>query len=134
MERNYGKYVDGMIEYDHNALLAAIWRDEVCIRVEQNQVETTENIVQKLERLAAQSRDLIVENCYESARGYVFFAQKDYASAQDELSADPHSPIAMNWLVAAREKLGDQKGAESARLRLKYLRAPTAEWYLATQA
>ena len=69
-------------------------------------------------QLAAHSRDLIVENCYESARGYVFFAQKDYASAQDELSADPHSPIAINWLVAAREKLGDQTGAESARLRL----------------
>ena len=102
------------------------------IRVEQNQVEATENIVQKLERLAAKSRDLVVENCYESARGYVFFAQKEYQSAGDELSADPHSPLAIKWLAAAYEKIGNRKGVEAAQLRLKYQRAPTAEWYVAT--
>jgi tetratricopeptide (TPR) repeat protein len=134
MERIYSHPVKGMGESDRNPSLASIWRDQVRVQVEQNHVEATAETIRKLEQLAAQSRDLIVENCYESARGYVFFARKDYASAQDELSADPHSPIAINWLAAAREKLGDQKGAESARLRLKYRRAPTAEWYLATQA
>lgn len=134
MERIYSHPVEGMGESDRNPSLASIWRDQVRAQVEQNHVEATTETIHKLEQLAAQSRDLIAENCYESARGYVFFAQKDYASAQDELSADPHSPIAINWLVDAREKLGDQKGAQSARLRLKYLRAPTAEWYLATQA
>ena len=132
MERIYGSSVEGVSESDRNAFLAAIWRDEVRIRVEQNQVEATENIVQKLERLAAKSRDLIVENCYESARGYVFFAQKEYQSAGDELSADPHSPLAIKWLAAAYEKIGNRKGVEAAQLRLKYQRAPTAEWYVAT--
>jgi hypothetical protein len=88
--------------------------------------------VQKLERLAAQSRDLIVENCYESARGYVYFAQEDFSNAGDELSADPHSPITVKWLITAREKSDDHQAAQSAKLRLKYLRAPTVEWFLAT--
>jgi predicted Zn-dependent protease len=134
MDRIYSRPVEGMSESDRNPSLASIWRDQVRILVEQNHHEAAAETIHKLEQLAAKSRDLIVENCYESARGYVFFAQKDYASAQDELSADPHSPLAITWLVAAREKLGDRKGVESARLRLKYLRAPTAEWYLATQA
>jgi len=125
MDRIYGRPVDGMSESDHNLSLASIWRDEVRILVEQNHLEAAAEPIHKLEQLAAKSRDLIVENCYESARGYVFFGQKDYASAQDELSADPRSPVAIKRLVAAREMLGDRKGAESARLHLKYLRAPT---------
>jgi tetratricopeptide (TPR) repeat protein len=134
MERTYGNPVEGMSEADRNPSLAAIWRDEVRIQAQLNHLDATQEIVRKLEKSATKSRDLIVENCYESARGYVFFAQKDYASASDELSADPHSPVAVQWQVAAREKTGDKKGAEAARLRLQYLRAPTAEWYLATHA
>jgi len=38
-----------------------------------------------------------------SARGYVFFAQKDFASAADELSADPRSPLTLKWLAIARQ-------------------------------
>jgi tetratricopeptide (TPR) repeat protein len=134
MDRIYSRPVDGMSESDRNLSLASVWRDEVRILVEQNHLEAAAEPIHKLEQLAAKSRDLIVENCYESARGYVFFGQKDYASAQDELSADPRSPLAIKRLVAARELLGDRKGAEAAGLHLKYLRAPTAEWYLATQA
>jgi tetratricopeptide (TPR) repeat protein len=132
MERIYLAPVEGMSDADRNPSLAAIWRDEVRIYAEQNQFDAADETVQKLEKLAAKSRDLVVENCYESARGYVFFAQHDFQSAEDELSADPHSPLAVKRLVVAREKLGDSKGAESAKLRLKYLRAPTAEWFLAT--
>jgi tetratricopeptide (TPR) repeat protein len=134
IERIYGKPVEGMNEADRNPSLAAIWRDEVRIQAEQNHIDATRETIQKLERLAARSRDLIVENCYESARGYVLFALKNYADAGDELSADPHSPLVVKWLIAAREKAGDKKGVEAAERRLKYLRAPTAEWYLATHS
>jgi hypothetical protein len=34
--------------------------------------------------------------------------------------------------AVAQEKLGDTKAAEEARTRLKYLRTPTAEWYVAS--
>jgi hypothetical protein len=36
--------------------------------------------------------------------------------------------------AVAREKAGDLKGADAAKLHFKYLRAPTAEWYLATHS
>jgi hypothetical protein len=81
MERIYSHPVEDMGESDRNPSLASIWRDQVRVQVEHNHVEATAETIRKLEQLAAQSRDLIVENCYESARGYVFFAQKDYASA-----------------------------------------------------
>jgi len=40
--------------------------------------------VRKLERLTDQSRDFLVANSYESARGYVLAAQGDFANAVDD--------------------------------------------------
>src|SRR5260370_31231321 len=119
-----------MSESDRNPSLAEIWRDEVRILAKQDQLDKAHDVAEKLEKLAAKSRDLIVENCYESARGYVFYAQKDYSNASDELSADPHSPITIKLLVEARKKSGDINGAEAAELHLRFQRTPTAEWYL----
>ena len=90
--------------------------------------------MRKLEQLAAQSRDLLVENCYESARGYLLAANGDFANAVDELAADPRSVLALDQLAAAQEKLGNASAAEATRTRIKYLRAPTVEWYLLTTA
>ncbi|HEY6126575.1 MAG TPA: hypothetical protein VIW23_00175 [Candidatus Acidoferrum sp.] len=131
IEAAYGVPVDGMSESDRNPSLAAIWRDEVRILAEQDQEDAANLAVKKLEKLAAKSHDLIVQNCYESARGYVLFAQKDYANAGDQLSSDPHSPLATRWLVTARKLSGDTKRAGAAELHLRFQRAPTAEWYLA---
>jgi tetratricopeptide (TPR) repeat protein len=134
VEKGYLSPVVGMIESDRNPSLAAIWRDEVRVLTEQNELDKAQEVVAKLEKLAAKSRDLIVENCYESARGYVFFAQKDYSSAADELSADPHSPVTTKLLVLARKKAGDTRNADAAELHLKFQRAPTVEWYLVSRA
>jgi tetratricopeptide (TPR) repeat protein len=133
VEGAYISPIDGMSESDRNPSLAAIWRDEVRILAKQDQLDKAHDVVEKLEKLAAKSRDLIVENCYESARGYVFYAQKDYSNASDELSADPHSPLTIKLLVVARKKSGDVKNAEAAELHLKFQRAPTVEWYLASR-
>jgi predicted Zn-dependent protease len=133
IEQSFGAPLKGMNESDRNASLASIWRDEVRVLALQNQLDPALQTVHKLENLAATSRDLVVEDCYESARGYVFFAQKDFANAADELSADPSSPLTLKWLAIARQQAGDNKNAEAAKLRLKFLRAPTAEWYLATR-
>jgi tetratricopeptide (TPR) repeat protein len=134
VESAYLSPIDGMGESDRNPSLAAIWRDQVRILTKQNQVQAAHEIVGKLETLAVKSRDLLVENCYESAQGYVFYAEKEYASAADELSADPHSPLTTQLLVLARKKSGDTKKAAAAELHLKLQRAPTAEWYLASRA
>ena len=132
MEKIYSVPVPGMIGADRNTSLAAVLRDEARIHAELQQLQAADSAIAKLELLAAKSRDLIVENCFESAKGYVFFARHDFQSAEDQLSADPHSPLAIKRLATAREMTGDGMGAESAQLRLKYLRAPTPEWYLAT--
>ena len=87
-----------------------------------------------LERLARQSRDLIVEDHYQAARGYQLFARGDFANAEEELAGNPRSPLALQQLALAHERVGNTAGAESARTRLKYLRAPTVEWYLVTHS
>lgn len=87
----------------------------------------------KLEKLAADSRDLLVEGCYESSLGYASAAKGDFAKAAEQLAADLHAPLTVRQLVLVERKLGDTQAAEKALLRLKYLRTPTAEWYVATQ-
>ena len=67
--------------------------------------------ISKLERSAAITRDLVVENNYESSRGYALFAQGDFANASDELATDPHSPLAIQQLALAQDKLGNTAAA-----------------------
>jgi tetratricopeptide (TPR) repeat protein len=134
MEAFFGAPVENMGDADRNPTLAAIWRDQARENAQQNKLDDAQNAVQKLEQLAAKSRDLVVQDCYESARGYVFFAQKEFQEASEQLSADRHSPLTVKWLGVAEEKAGDLKGADAAKLHFKYLRAPTAEWYLATHS
>lgn len=74
-----------------------------------------------------------MEGCYESSLGYVSVAKGDFAKAAEQLAADLHAPLTVRQLVLVERKLGDTKAADKAVLRLKYLRTPTAEWYVATQ-
>src|SRR5712672_3655055 len=104
------------------------------VSASRGELPLAEASVRKLERLTDQSRDFLVANSYESARGYVLAAQGDFANAVDELAADPRSPLALDQLAAAQEKLGNTAAAEATRTRIKYLRAPTVEWYLLTTA
>lgn len=134
MESFFSGSVENISDGDRNPTLAAIWRDQVREYAQQNNLGAAQAAVQKLEQLAAKSRDLIVADSYESASGYVLFAQKKFQEAADQLSADPHSALTVKWLAAAREKAADGKGADAAKLHFKYLRAPTAEWYLATHS
>jgi len=134
MEAFFSAPVERMGEGDRNPTLAAVWRDQVRENAQAAKLDAAQAAVRKLEQLAAKSRDLIVQDCYESARGYVFVAQKRYQEAALQLSADPHSPLTVKWLGHARERAGDLRGADAARLHFKYLRAPNAEWYLATHS
>jgi tetratricopeptide (TPR) repeat protein len=134
LEVSVQKPVPGMSEPDRNTFLASALREEARIAAATGQAEVAQEAISKLERSAAITRDLIVENNYESSRGYALFAQGDFANAADELATDPHSPLALQQLALAQEKLGNNAAAESTRNRLKYLRAPTVEWYLTTHA
>ena len=116
----------------HTAL-AAILREEVRILCQLGKVESASDEIHELEDLARDTRDTIIEDCYESARGYVFYANGEYSSAADELSSDPQNPVVVRQIVLAYEKLGDKATAEVNRNRLKYLRTDTPQWLLASR-
>jgi hypothetical protein len=60
-------------------------------------------------------------------------SQGDLTNAVDELSANRLSPLAVQQLAVAQQKLGYQSAAGETATQLKYQRAATVEWYLASQ-
>jgi tetratricopeptide (TPR) repeat protein len=130
LEVSLERAINGMTESDRNSALASVLCAHARVAAFSGRPEAAQEPIAMLERLAKQSRDLVVEDNYESARGYQLFAKGDFANAAEQLAGDPHSPLALQQLALARERLGNTAGAESARTRLKYLRAPTLEWYL----
>ncbi len=126
--------VAGMTDADRNASLAAVWRERARAYASSGQADAADQAVHQLEELAAHTRDLIIENTYESAHGYALFAQGDMANAADELATDAHNPLVLRQLILAQEKLGNSRAAEASRTRLKYLRASTVEWFLVAKS
>jgi tetratricopeptide (TPR) repeat protein len=134
VEASVQKPVAGMSEPDRNISLAQVLREQARVAALNNQLEAAQEAISKLERHAAVTRDLVVENNYESARGFLLFAQGDFANAVDELGTDPHSPLALRQLSLAQIKTGNSSAATATRTRLKYQRAPTVEWFLVTHS
>jgi len=115
---------------ERNQEYATVLREEVRLALGSHNMGDADALIQKLDQLAAVSRDQKVENIYESSRGLVMSARGDYGNAVDELSCDLHSPLVVQQLIMAQQKLNNPQAVEKAQLRLKYLRTPTAEWYV----
>ncbi len=130
MESRLAHVPEDMLTAERNEEYAGVLREEVRLALANHKMSEADALVQKLDQLAAASRDQKVENIYESTRGYLMSAEGDYANAVDELTSDLHSPFVVQQLVLAQQKLNNAEGAEKARARLKYLRTPTAEWYV----
>ena len=130
VETSLDQPIPGMSEPDRNVSLANVRREEARIAAFNGRPSVAQDTISKLERSASLTRDLIVANNYDSARGFLLFSQGDFSGAADELGADPHSPVALRQLALAQDKLGNAAAAENTRTRLKYLGAPTFEWYL----
>jgi tetratricopeptide (TPR) repeat protein len=124
----------GMTEVDRNNALAMILRERTRAAAIHGLPTVAQQSVRRLENLASLSRDPIVENCYEIARGYLLFAQGDFAGAADQLSADPRALLALEQLERTQEKLDNEGAAEETHKRIQYLRGPTPEWYLVSRA
>jgi tetratricopeptide (TPR) repeat protein len=124
--------IDGLTDVDRDISLAQVLRERTRISARRGELALAEASVRRLEHLADLSRDLLVVNSYESARGYLLAAKGDLAGAVDELAADPRSLLVLEQLAATQEKLGNASAAEATRIRIKYLRAPSVEWYLLT--
>jgi tetratricopeptide (TPR) repeat protein len=133
MESRLAHVPEDMLTAERNEEYASVLREEVRLALANHKMSEADALVQKLDQLAATSRDQKVENIYESTRGYLMSAEGDYANAVDELTSDLHSPLVVQQLVVAQQKLNNAEGAEKARARLKYLRTPTAEWYVITK-
>jgi len=122
--------VAGMTQADRNASLGAVWRERARVYASSGDSDAADQAVHQLEEFAAHTRDLVIENFYESAHGYALFARDDVANAADELATDLPNPLVLRQFILAQEKLGNSTAAEASRTRLKYLRASTAEWFL----
>jgi tetratricopeptide (TPR) repeat protein len=122
--------VVGMTEADRNASLGAVWRERARACASSGESDAADQAVHQLEELAVHTRDTVIENTYESAHGYALFAQGDVANAADELATDLRNPLVLRQFILAQEKLGKSAAAEASRIRLKYLRASTVEWFL----
>lgn len=134
LETTFSKPQAGMGEGDRQDYLAAVLREEARTLASTNQIEAAQQIVAKLEALATRSRDLIIEGYFESAQGFVLLAQGNLAAAAEQLASDPSTPLNVDELARIQEKLGNTQAAESTRKRLKYLRAPTADWILVSRS
>ncbi len=133
LEKSLAASATGITEAQRNVAIATVLREEARIHAANNDVKEAQSDLDKLEKLAADSRDLLVQGCLESSKGYVSAAKGDFAKAAEQLGADLHDPLTVRQLVLVEQKLGDTKAADNALLHLRYLRTPTAEWYLLTQ-
>jgi tetratricopeptide (TPR) repeat protein len=124
--------LSGMSEADRGVARANVLRERARIAALSHLSDNAVEAISELEGLANSSRDPVIENAYESARGFLLFTQEELTSAKDELAADPQSPLALQQLASTQEKLGLASAAEATRTRLKFQRGPTVEWYLAT--
>jgi tetratricopeptide (TPR) repeat protein len=124
---------EGMLPARRNSEYARVLREEIRFAAANHDTVAAEGFLKKLEELASSTRDPRMETVYESSKGYLANAKGDYANAADELSSDLRSPLVVQQLILAEQKLNDAEGLEKARTRLKYLRAPTPEWYAVTQ-
>jgi hypothetical protein len=124
---------DGMLPARRNSEYARILREEVRLAVINHEGSLAEAATRKLEELTNATGDPRMESMYDSARGYLANSNGDFANAADDLSSDMRSPLVVQQLVVAEQKLNDAAGLEKARTRLKYLRAPSAEWIAVSQ-
>ncbi|MGH9678278.1 MAG: tetratricopeptide repeat protein, partial [Candidatus Acidiferrum sp.] len=134
VEASLQKPISGMSESDRNTSLASVLREEVRVASFNHLTGVAQESISRLETLADKSRDLTIASCFESSRGFLLLSGGDAGAAAGELASDPHSPIVLHQLASLQEKLGDAGAAESTRRRIKYMRAPTVEWYLITHA
>jgi len=117
-----------LLPAERNQEYASVLREKVRLAVLDKNSDDADALIKEMEELATTSRDQKVESIYESSKGYVSAAKGDYTGAVDGLTSDLHSPLVVEQLLLAEQKLKDVDGKQKAEVRLKYLRTPTAEW------
>jgi hypothetical protein len=124
--------VEGMSEADRSNTLATVLCEETRVASRHGLPEVAQQAISKLAQFAAHSGDLLVGNNYETARGYLLLSQGDLSTAADELASNRRSPLAVQQLAWVQQKSGDSTAATETLTQLKYQRAPTVQWFLAS--
>ena len=134
LEQKFSSHVDGMTGADRSDSLAALLCEQARVASQHGQKEIAHQAISQLAQFAAQSGDLLVGNNYETARGYLLLAEGDVTSAVDGLASNRRSPLATQQVALAQQKSGDTAAATQTLTQLKYQRAPTVEWFLASHS
>lgn len=134
LESQLESHALGMTGADRGSALASVLCEETRVASLHGDRAEVDQAIGKLAQFAAKSGDLLVGNNYETARGFQLLSQGDLSGAVDQLSANRRSPLAVQQMAAAQQEAGDRKAAEESLYQLKFQRAPTVEWYLASQS
>jgi tetratricopeptide (TPR) repeat protein len=101
--------------------LSKVMRSKAVIAAQAGKDDITQAALKRLEQMAQNSRDQIVQASYHGAKGGVLFHQKKYADAIQELSDDEGNALSQVRLAEAYEKIGNSADAKSARSALEHL-------------
>jgi len=134
LEEKLQNAVEGMNGADRGGALANVLSEEARVASQHGDHAEADQAISKLAQFAAKSGDLLVGNHYETARGFQLLSQGDLSGAIEQLSANRRSPLAVQQMATAQQEAGDKKAAEESLYQLKFQRAPTVEWYLASQS
>lgn len=101
--------------------LSKVLRSKAIIAAEDGKDDAAQSALKRLEEMARNSRDQIVQASYHGAKGGVLFYQKKYADAIQELSDDQDNALSQVRLAEAYEKTGNTADAKSTRSALDNL-------------
>jgi len=122
-----------MAESERRVQLSAVLSERVRILSAAGNSAGAAAAARQIQAMAERHRDQAIEANSHTAQGYVLFVRGKFADAAQEFSNNPQSPLAVRQQALALEKSGNAAGASAVRNRLRFLRAPTAEWLVATR-
>jgi len=110
---------DGLSESDRDNFHAQVLRERARVSAFRGELPLAEASVRKLELLTDNRAISWLPTVMNPLAATCSPPQGDFANAVDELAADPRSPLALDQLAAAQEKLGNTAAAEATRTRIK---------------
>ncbi len=127
----------------HRQNLAAFERDEERARilrlraarlVQAGQPEAAQAAFNQLEKLAAENRDHMIQQCWHGAAGEMLAAKGNFKDAIAELEEDQDNPETLLLLARAYKETGDVDKSQATENRVRTMNLPSLEEALAAGA
>ncbi len=97
---------------ERDAELASILQTRAFLAERANTCVAAEKAAERLNVMALESRDNLIQQSYHSANGAYLLLQKKYVDAISELEDDPRNPLSLTLLAAAQDKAGQSADAQ----------------------